>query len=262
MDNHMSIAAIKRALNEIDDINDPLLSILKSDSRQGVQQLLAQKYRFFEKVAKEKQDLSKRLLIENSWWNQGYHLLAGIDEVGRGPLAGPVVVAAVILPKENDVLLGVKDSKKLSAKKIEALANLIKAHALAYRIEEADVEEIDIYNIYEATRRAMKRAVENLSLTPDLLLIDAMTLDLDLPQDSMNQGDDKSLSIAAASILAKDYRDRLMKTLGQAYPEFGFESNVGYGTAQHLSALTTYGYTKFHRKSFAPVSQMTKTYEE
>ena len=182
----------------------------------------------------------------------GYTAVAGVDEVGRGPLAGPVVCAAVILPLDEEKrILGVDDSKKLSAKKREDLAEKIKAVARAYSIVEVDEKTIDEINILQATRHGMKLAIERLSLTPDFVLTDGnMTLDISIPQKSIVKGDANVYSIGAASIIAKVYRDELMKKYAEEFPAYGFEKNVGYGTKQHISAIKEVGICRIHRKTF------------
>lgn len=192
------------------------------------------------------------LTIEREYFRQGYPSVAGVDEVGRGPLAGPVVCAAVILPLEEERrILGINDSKKLSAKKREMLAVQIQAVARAYAVEEVDAETIDQINILQATRLCMKRAVERLNPPADFVLTDGnMTLDLALPQKSIVKGDALVCSIGAASILAKTYRDALMAEYAKSYPEYGFERNAGYGTAQHIRAIQEVGICPIHRRTF------------
>ena len=192
------------------------------------------------------------LTFEREYFQKGYRLVAGVDEVGRGPLAGPVVAAAVILPLEEEKrILGINDSKKLSAKKREALAEQIKGRALCYAIEEVGEETIDEINILQATRLAMKRAIEKLTPPPDFVLTDGnMTLDIDIQQQSIVKGDALVASIGAASILAKVYRDALMNSYAQIYPWYGFERNAGYGTKEHIQAIKERGICKIHRKTF------------
>ena len=180
---------------------------------------------------------------------QGFSLIAGIDEVGRGPLAGPVVASAVILP-ETFYLPGLNDSKKISEAKRELFYETIMEEAIAVGTGIVHNEEIDEINIYEATKKAMITAVAQLSQQPDHLLIDAMKLDLPIPQLSIIKGDAKSVSIAAASIVAKVTRDRMMKEYAKEYPHYGFDKNMGYGTSAHLDALHAYGLTPWHRKKF------------
>ena len=192
------------------------------------------------------------LTYEREYRAQGYFAVAGVDEAGRGPLAGPVVCAAVILPLEEEKrILGIDDSKKLTKKKREALSELIKERAVAYSISEVDEGTIDAINILQATRLGMKRAVEGLSLSPDFVLTDGnMTLEIDPPQKSIVKGDALVCSIGAASILAKVYRDRLMERYAEEYPEYGFERNAGYGTAEHIKAIGERGICKIHRRTF------------
>lgn len=194
----------------------------------------------------------ERLKYENEARGAGYSRILGVDEAGRGPMAGPLVVGGVIFPEDfyDD---RINDSKKLTEKKREALYDLIIENALAYQIEVLSVEEVDTLNVYEASRTGMKRIVE--SLEPDFTLSDAMPLG-DIPHLSIIKGDAKSLSIGAASILAKVTRDRIMKEYGKQYPEYGFEKHKGYVTKVHKEALEKYGVTPIHRKSFAPVQKV------
>ena len=192
------------------------------------------------------------LTYEREYFQKGFRLVAGVDEVGRGPLAGPVVAAAVILPLEEEKrILGINDSKKLSAKKREALSEQIKEVALAYAIEEVSEAVIDEINILQATRLAMKRAIERLSPPPDFVLTDGnMTLDISLPQESIVKGDSKVACIGAASILAKVYRDALMVKYANEFPWYGFERNAGYGTKEHIDAIKERGICRIHRRTF------------
>ena len=193
-----------------------------------------------------------QLTLERSLAAQGFVRVAGVDEVGRGPLAGPVVCAAVILPLEEEKrVLGIDDSKKLSAKKREALAEQIRAAARAYAIAEVDAATIDEINILQATRLCMKRAVDMLAPAADMVLTDGnMTLDITLPQRSIVKGDALVCSIGAASILAKVYRDALMAEYAKLYPEYAFERNAGYGTQAHIRAIREVGACPIHRRSF------------
>lgn len=192
------------------------------------------------------------------WWH-GYQLIAGIDEVGRGPLAGPVVAAAVILsPKNRSVWLAqVRDSKKLSPKKREFLSECIRREALAVGVGEVPQERIDDRGIVAATKMAMCSAVKELAVPADFLLIDALVLsEIDLPQKGIIRGDNISLSIAAASIVAKVYRDRIMDDYDSLYPGYGFARNKGYPTAEHIKGLRNLGCCPIHRRSFAPVRRI------
>jgi len=185
---------------------------------------------------------------------QGWQRIAGLDEAGRGSLFGPVFAAAVILnPKRR--IVGLDDSKKLSPERREILAERIREHALAWTVAQADARRIDAWNIYQASRQAMTEAALGLAIRPDFLLVDAMQLDLLVEQRSLIKGDARSVSIAAASILAKVGRDRLMREFDRDYPQYGLASNKGYATSDHLAALRQYGPTPLHRFSFAPVRE-------
>ena len=188
--------------------------------------------------------------LEERLQNEGYRNVCGVDEAGRGPLCGPVVAAACILP-HGFVLPGLNDSKKLTAKKREQLFEVICENAVAYCIAEASVKEIDAMNILEADLLAMRRAIEGLSVPADVALIDGnIARDFSIPAYAIVGGDAKSPSIAAASILAKVTRDRLCIELDRAYPQYGIAKHKGYGTRQHMDALRTYGPTPIHRKQF------------
>lgn len=208
--------------------------------------LITKKY----KIIKEHERFEILLQFEKSGYSNGKKFIAGIDEAGRGPLAGPVVAAAVILPKEC-FIEGLDDSKKLSAAKREQLYVEIINKAVAYKICEASHEEIEVMNILNATKKAMSDAIEGLSPTPDLLLIDAVKLDnINIHQLPIIQGDAKSASIAAASILAKVTRDRILSKYDTLYPQYGFEKHKGYGTKDHIEAIKAHGLSPIHRKSF------------
>jgi ribonuclease HII len=184
----------------------------------------------------------------------GWQRIAGLDEVGRGSLFGPVVAAAVILnPKRR--IFGLDDSKKLSPDRREELADRIRQHALAWCVAQADARRIDAWNIYQASRQAMQLAVEGLAVRPDYLLLDAMHVDLLIEQKSLIKGDARSVSIAAASILAKVDRDRLMQAYDREYPQYSLAANKGYATVEHLAALREHGPSPLHRFSFAPVRE-------
>ena len=195
------------------------------------------------------------LEFEEKYYEKGLTLIAGSDEAGRGPLAGPLVVAACILPKgyTNDLI---NDSKKLTDKKRRSLYEVIKKDALAYHIEVISIDTIDEINIYQASKLGMKICLEKLKIKPQVALLDAMKLDLDYPVESIIKGDEKSISIAAASILAKVYRDDLMIEFDKEYPEYQFAKNKGYGTKAHLEALDKYGITPLHRKTYEPIKTM------
>ena len=194
----------------------------------------------------------EKLQYERALLAQGVQYIAGVDEVGRGPLAGPVVCAAVIMPLDDEsIIVGVDDSKKLSAKKRETLAEEIKKRALAYTIVEVSEKEIDEINILEATKLGMKKALETLEITPQSVLTDGnMTLNIDFPQRSVIGGDALCYSIGAASIIAKVYRDKMMDDYAKEYPQYAFDSNKGYGTAAHIQAIKEYGLCPIHRRTF------------
>lgn len=210
---------------------------------------------------KDRKDITKidlfiakedNLAYEKRLYKEGIKLIAGVDEVGRGPLVGPVVVAACILPI-NYKLDGLTDSKKLSEKKREEFYEIIKKDAISYSFGIVDNHEIDKINILEATKKAMKMAIEGLSVKPEHVLIDAVKLDIDVPSTSIIKGDIVSLSISAASVLAKVERDRMMIELDKKHPEYNFKSNKGYPTKDHMEAIKKYGILKEHRKSYGPV---------
>ena len=212
-----TIKEIKEQLADIQQLDDPLLAELEQDSRSGVIQAIAKRKREIQKCLDEDERLEGMLAYEKECYARGIELIAGVDEVGRGPLAGPVVAAAVILPKGS---------------KIPGL------------------------NIYEATKLAMMEAIGQLDPQPQHLLIDAMKLDLSIPQTSIIKGDANSLSIAAASIVAKVTRDQMMEEFDREYPGYDFAQNAGYGTAKHLAGLQKLGVTPIHRRSFEPVKSM------
>lgn len=192
---------------------------------------------------------------ENELYSKGYKLIGGIDEVGRGPLVGPVVTACVILP-EDFALDGLTDSKKLSEKKRDMFYDIIMEKAISVGIGIMDEDVIDKVNIYEATKLAMYQAVDNMSMKPDYILIDAMKLDkLDVPSTSIIKGDLKSITISAASVIAKVTRDRMMYELDKKYPMYKFAKNKGYPTKDHIEAIVKYGILKEHRKTFKPVTE-------
>ena len=200
-------------------------------------------------MKKEKEQIDK-LKFEREEQQKGKLLIAGVDEVGRGPLAGPVCVACVIMPLD-DLIEGVDDSKKLSEKKREELFEKIKEKAICHSIKMVDEQTIDKINILEATKLAMKNAIESMEIKPDIVLIDAINkLDVDVEIRGIIKGDALSYSIGCASILAKVTRDRLMCELAKEYPEYGFEKHKGYGTKAHIEALKQYGPCIYHRLSF------------
>jgi ribonuclease HII len=219
--------------------------------------------------AVEKAKISPRLPTleeEMALLSQGYSFIAGLDEAGRGCLAGPVVAAAVILPLNEEIssqLQGVRDSKQMTALAREHFFEVIQQHALAVGVGFGSVELIDRRNILQATKQAMKDALTRLSPAPQALLLDALYLrDISLPQRSLIKGDARCLSIAAASVIAKVTRDHLMLQLHQEYPAYGFNQHKGYGTPAHLAALQEHGATSHHRQSFAPVRALYSLFPE
>ena len=211
--------------------------------------------RKLEKLRLEKERMYEMFSFEREYGD--HQAICGIDEVGRGPLIGSVVAAAVILPS-GFYMSEINDSKKLSEKKREELYPIIMEKAISVGIGVVDSETIDKVNILNATKMAMKMAINNLSVKPEHVLIDAVKLDIDIPYTAIIKGDAKSESIAAASIVAKVYRDNMMKELDKEYPMYDFKSNKGYGTKKHIEAIKKYGVLKEHRKTFKPVCDYVK----
>ena len=232
------------------------LAELKADERSGVQKLLAAYYKRLEKAAQEKERFTKMLSYEKKYYAQGIQYVAGVDEAGRGPLAGPLVIAAVILPQ--DVFIsGLNDSKQLSAAKRDKLYDEVLAKAVAIEVNIVSVSNIDKYNIYTATQRGMAEVLEHLPVRPQVALIDAMPVEAKgMETASIIHGDALSASIAAASIIAKVTRDRIMERMDVLYPAYGFASNKGYGSGAHMQAIAEFGATKWHRRSYEPVKSM------
>lgn len=251
----MKINEIKELLSA-EKVDSEILETLRLDERSGVKKLIAAYDKKLEHKQFLKNEYKKRTEYEEKWYNEGYEYICGIDEVGRGPLAGPVVAAAVIL-KKGSYFEGLTDSKKLTKAKRDELYDKIISDAVAYSIVELDNYEIEKYNIYNATKIAMTKAVQKLKVKPDILLIDAMPLNnLGIPSESIIKGDDKSVSIAAASVIAKVYRDRLMEIYANMYPNYDFENNMGYGTKKHLEGLEKFGICDIHRRDFEPIKSM------
>ena len=250
-----TIKEIKEQLANIQRLDDPLLTELEQDSRSGVIQAIAKRKREIQKRLDEDERLEGMLAYEKECYARGMELIAGVDEVGRGPLAGPVVAAAVILPKGCKIP-GLNDSKKIPKSKHKEIYEAVLQNAIAIGIGIKDNQVIDQVNIYEATKLAMMEAIGQLEPQPQHLLIDAMKLDLPIPQTSIIKGDANSLSIAAASIVAKVTRDQMMEEFDKEYPGYDFAQNAGYGTANHLDGLHQLGVTPIHRRSFEPVKSM------
>ena len=247
-----NISQIKEILSSIHSIEDPMFQQLSLDMRKGVQTALKSCQKRIEKEQKRAEHFIEMQYYERLAYQEGANFIAGVDEVGRGPLAGPVVAAAVILPK-NIEDLGFDDSKKLSASKREEIYRLIQEKAIAIGIGIVDADIIDQVNIYQASRLAMQQAVSELKIQPDYLLIDAMKIDVNTPQIGIIKGDAKSISIAAASIVAKQVRDQMMQEFDELYPGYDFSNNAGYGTPKHLEGLHRKGICPIHRKTFAPI---------
>ena len=247
-----TVKQIRERLSQLTDRSDPYVQSLATDSRKGVQQALTQFYRRLERQAAAQAAFRQRFRYEEKLWRQGCRYVAGMDEVGRGPLAGPVVTCAVILRPDFD-LVGVTDSKQLTRHEREQLYLQIVNEAVEVSIAVNDREAIDRLNIYAATQDAMIRAVTNLHHRPDHLIVDAVPLKIAIPQTTLIKGDQKSISVAAACIVAKEYRDHLMRDYDRVYPGYGLAENMGYGTKEHLAGLAAHGATPIHRRSFRPV---------
>ena len=244
-----SVKDIKEELQRADEKHlEELLQICSRDERSAVQKLAESAKKKLDALDKERKRIEELKRYEKEYSQYSY--ICGIDEVGRGPLAGPVVAGAVILPKDCDILY-INDSKKLSAAKREELYDIIMEKAVAVGIGMVGPDRIDEINILQATYEAMRQAIGKLDPQPTLLLNDAVTIpQVTIPQVPIIKGDAKSISIGAASIVAKVTRDRLMETYADIYPEYGFAGNKGYGSAEHIAALKQYGPTPIHRRSF------------
>lgn len=237
---------------------EALIAKAEADHRTSVQTLAKRYQNKLAKAQAEQERIAAMWQYEKEAKAKGYTMIAGTDEVGRGPLAGPVVAAAVILPEDID-LPGINDSKKLTEKQRETLMEKIKREAISWAIMEVDERMIDELNILEASRVAMQQAVKALPKQADFVLVDGLDNPMiTLPSQAIVKGDSKSISIAAASIIAKVYRDRLMKVYDKAYPGYGFAENKGYPTAEHIKAIETLGPTPIHRMSFAPLKNDNK----
>ncbi len=244
-----SIAELKRELQCADlKEREKLLDALREDSRAGVRALVSKYEKEERKLQEERARLHAMRMYEEKYAHLGY--VCGIDEVGRGPLAGPVMAAAVILPPDCEILY-LNDSKKLSEKRREILYDQIMEQAVAVGVGEVSHSRIDEINILQATYEAMRQAVAALSVAPQILLIDAVTIpDMEIMQEAIIKGDAKSVSIAAASIIAKVTRDRMMKRYHEQYPAYGFDKNKGYGSREHIEALRRHGPCDIHRRTF------------
>lgn len=250
--NQPSIKSIENLLKKVPFEELPtILEEISTDARKGVQSLVQRYEKKYHDYHSELSRIEKLQEYEKTYYVQGFQFVAGIDEVGRGPLAGPVVASAVILPKECSIL-GINDSKKLSSSKREELFHIIKEKALSIGIGIVSPQTIDEINILRATYKAMKIAIEELEIVPQMLLIDGSNHlpGILIPQQKIIGGDGKSISIAAASIIAKVTRDRLMDAYHELYPQYDFIKNKGYGTKTHINAIKKNGLCSIHRKSF------------
>ncbi|XJS11691.1 ribonuclease HII [Aerococcaceae bacterium WGS1372] len=248
-----TIKEIKEFIQSKKNLTEEELNNLKKDPRIGVQKLIHQYHSQQEKLNKLILEHQQRQHYEHELYSRGFEFIAGLDEVGRGPLAGPVVCASVILPKNMDAFIGINESKSLSHQQRKQFSQIIKENALAYSVIEIDNKLIDKVNILEATKLGMIKSIKKLPIKPQHLLIDALNINCEIPQTAIVKGDQLSISIAAASILAKVHRDELMIQYHEEYPEFDFINNMGYGTKAHLEGLKKFGYTPIHRHSFSPV---------
>ncbi|HFI0631842.1 TPA: ribonuclease HII [Streptococcus suis] len=250
-----TIKEVTALLARVDSLDSPVWTDLAQDERAGVQAAIKKRRKELEKEAAEDARLEAMLSYEKALYENGVEWIAGIDEVGRGPLAGPVVAAAVILPKGCKIRY-LNDSKKIPKSKHEAIYQEVMERAVAVGVGVKNAAVIDQVNIYEATKLAMLEALGQLSQEPEHLLIDAMKLNTPLPQTSIIKGDANSLSIAAASIVAKVARDKMMADYDKEFSGYGFAKNAGYGTAEHLEGLNKLGITPIHRKTFEPIKSM------
>lgn len=250
----MKISEVKELL--LGNPSSEQLKMLQADERSGVQKLLLAYYKRLEKEAQEKERFTKMLAYESEYYAQGVQYVAGVDEAGRGPLAGPLVIAAVILPRDT-FIAGLNDSKQISAAKRDKLYDEIIAKAVAIEVNIVSVSNIDKYNIYAATQRGMAQVLEHLPVQPQVALIDAMPVTAkNIECVPIVHGDALSASIAAASIIAKVTRDRIMERLDTLFPDYGFAHNKGYGSGAHMQAIAEFGATKWHRRSYEPVKSM------
>ncbi len=252
------VLTVKEIEEKLKEEHEPALWMddLENDQRAGVHKALTRWKRNYELKELQIQDHQEKIAFDRSYEPFTNAFVAGVDEAGRGPLAGPVVTAAVILPAESPDLVGLDDSKTISKEKREQLAKKIRQVAIAYSIHIQSADKIDELNIYEATRASMEKAVSELSVQPDFVIADAMSLNTNCQTASVIKADAKSLAVAAASILAKTTRDSIMDTIHNDFPQYNFTKNAGYGTAEHLLALREYGPCEHHRKSFEPIKSI------
>lgn len=254
MTEQLTVKEIQTRLNDVHSTTDPFLNECTKDVRKGVQNAVKRCLKRLDRIQKAKAAFQHRFLYENALWQSDNQYVAGIDEVGRGPLAGPVVACAVILdPSFN--LLGVTDSKMLTRHEREQLYLKIVDEAVEVSIGVRSAQEIDRVNVLEADKEAMTDAINALDHHPSHLIIDAVKLNNPIPQTTLIKADQKSISVAAASIVAKEYRDHLMAEYDRLYPQYDFAQNMGYGTKQHLQGLAENGPCPIHRRTFAPVDR-------
>ena len=259
----LSIAEIRERLFRCSGpLPGRLLSALKKDRREGVRRIYRQAKRRQEKEGRERRRSKEMQRREQGLWNSGVQRVAGVDEVGIGPLAGPVVAASVVFAPHT-MIPGVDDSKRVRPQERERLARTIRREAVGVGVGVVQVEEIEQLNVYNAGVLAMRRAVEGLPVAPEHLLLDARRIpEVSIPQSSFIKGDRLSFSIAAASIIAKTYRDQLMVELDQIYPRYGFAQHKGYSTGEHMKAIEQYGPCPVHRKSFAFIQELCGEYSD
>jgi ribonuclease HII len=250
----VNIKEIKEILQS--NITAEQIAAFKADERSGVQKLLAAYYKHIDDEAKEAERFANMLAFEKKYWQQGIKYIAGCDEAGRGPLAGPLVVAAVILA-EGVFISGLNDSKKLSAAKREKLYGEVCEKAISITVNIVGPKDIDELNIYQATKISMEKCLVNLLPYPQVALIDAMPENIaNMKTESLVHGDARSASIAAASIIAKVTRDRIMIELDKEYPQYGLAGHKGYGSQRHMDAIAKFGPIKWHRRSYEPIKSL------
>lgn len=250
----MKISEIKEIL--ANNPSNEQLNLLSLDERQGVQKLLQTYHKNQEKLKAEKERFYKMLEFERKFYAEGAEYICGVDEAGRGPLAGPLVVAAVVLPKDC-FINGLNDSKQISAKKRDSLYEEVMKIAIDIEVNIVSISNIDELNIYRATQQAMEQVISSLKTRVNVALIDAMPVHVEsIKSVSIVHGDALSASIAAASIIAKVTRDRIMERLDKVYPEYGYAGNKGYGSAGHMEAIRVNGATRWHRRSYEPIKSM------
>jgi len=257
----LSIEEIRERYSRADEpVTPQALSKLKRDPRQGVRQVYEALKKRYEREVAQRTRLDAMLNFERVLWRAGVQHVAGVDEVGMGPLAGPVIAAAVVFPPHTQ-LPGIDDSKRLDLPQRLEAERRIRAVAVGIGIGRAEVDDIDRVNVYHAGLLAMRRAVEALPVRPQHVLVDARSIPgVDVPQNCFNKGDGMDFSIAAASIVAKTHRDRLMDELAQSYPAYGFERHKGYSTPEHQDAIRRHGPCAIHRKSFTYIRELCGEY--